>query len=206
MGTVSYLITDPATSSWAVVDPSFEIISTWQDRWSGLGNPSAVYITHGHIDHIGGLHDFVAQFPGVPVWVHAVGRPMLESAEMNGSLMFDLQYQPVSPTHEFVDGETVQLGGTVLEIIRADGHCPGSVMLKSGRHLIAGDVIFEGSTGRWDLPGGDYNILAGSIREKVMVLPDETIIYPGHGRTTTVGNEREFNPIVRKMMAGEAFP
>jgi hydroxyacylglutathione hydrolase len=206
MMTVSYIMLDPDTASWAMVDPTFDVMATWRDRWARLGNPAAVYITHGHIDHIGGLHDFLESYPDVPVWIHALGRPMLESTELNGSSLFGLPYQPVSPTDEFIEGETIQLGMMDIELIRADGHCPGSIMLKSGRHLIAGDVIFDGSTGRWDLPGGDYDTLAESIREKVMVLPDETIIYPGHGGITTVGTERRLNPIVHRMLAGEPVP
>lgn len=100
----------------------------------------------------------------------------------------------------------VRVGEAALRVIDAPGHCPGSVLLALDGHLFAGDVLFQGSVGRWDLPGADYETLARTMREKVMALPDATTVYPGHGPTTTIGEERMENFLVQEMLVGTARP
>ena len=198
--TVTYCLTDLATGQWALVDPTYEAAATWRDRLRGATPPQAIYITHGHFDHAGGAAEILKLFPQTPVWAHPDSKPLVESGELNGSVWVGLPYDPVTVTNLYREGDTVTLGSSRLEVIDAPGHCPGSVLLRCGRHLIVGDVIFNGAVGRWDLPGADYETLARSIREKVMTLPDDTELYPGHGPTTTIGEERSENQIVRQMM------
>lgn len=198
--TVTYLLTDLATGKWALVDPTYDVATTWSDRLRGASAPDAIYITHGHFDHAGGAIEILRLFPGTPVWAHPESKPLVESGEMNGSVWIGLPYEPVTVTDLYRGGDVVALGESRLEVIDAPGHCPGSVLLRSGRHLIAGDVLFSGGVGRWDLPMADYETLARSIREKVMTLPDDTQVYPGHGPTTTIGMERSFNPLVQQML------
>jgi glyoxylase-like metal-dependent hydrolase (beta-lactamase superfamily II) len=202
--TVSYLLADGPEhgAPWALVDPVQDLLTTWRDRLEGRPAPQSVFITHGHFDHIGGLAEVRRRWPEAPVWVHPDSAPMLESGALNGSDWAMLPYEPARATDRYRDGDAVAVGGCRLRVLDTPGHCPGSVSLLCGRHLIAGDVLFAGSVGRWDLPGADFDLLAASIRDKLMTLPDDTIVYPGHGPATTIGDERRSNPIVAQMLAG----
>jgi len=200
--TVSYLLTDRASGAWGVVDPTQGFLRTWADRLEDRRPPEAVFITHAHFDHVGGVAELTRHYPGVPIWVHPESAPLLEDGELNGSRWLELAYESARATHLYREGDEVALGESRLRVLETPGHCPGSVCLLCGRHLIAGDVLFRGSVGRWDLPGADYDQLAASIRDKLMPLPDEIIVYPGHGPSTTIGEERRNNPIVRQMLIG----
>lgn len=203
--TVTYWLTDTATGRWAMVDPTYDVTATWGDRLKNAPQPEAIFITHGHFDHAGGAADMLRRYPGTPLWVHPESKPLVENGALNGSDWAGLPYEAVAATNLYREGDVVGVGESRLEVLEAPGHCPGSVLLKCAGQLIAGDVLFEGSVGRWDLPGAAYETLARSIREKIMPLPDETIVYPGHGPATTVGQERAFNEIVRKMVRGETY-
>lgn len=200
--TMSYRLIDRATGAWAIVDPTYDIVDLWRDRIEE-SLPAMVLITHGHFDHVGGLGQFRAKYPSIPVYVHPDSAPLLGQAGQMLARSVGLDYDPAEATKLFRDGDTVELGSTKLTVLDTPGHCPGSVVLSTPGVLIAGDVLFEGGVGRWDLPGADYDTLAQSIREKVMTLPDDTVVYPGHGPATTIGEERHNNFIVSRMLAGE---
>lgn len=203
--TVTYWLTDVATGQWAMVDPTYQVLETWRDRLATMPPPQAIYITHPHFDHIGGLAEIHRLYPQTPVWVHPDGKEMVEDGSLNGAHWTGFPFESVSADHFYKEGDTVTLGETTIKILDAPGHCPGSVLLLADGQLIAGDVLFQGSVGRWDLPGADYDTLAASIREKIMTLPDEIQVYPGHGEDTTVGEERQNNFIVQKMLKGERY-
>ncbi len=203
--TVTYCLTDVATGAWALVDPTYETEETWRDRLKEDAPPALILITHAHFDHVAGLAAVRRIYPAVPVWVHPDGREMVTDAEKNGAGWTGFEYTSSAATHFYQGGDEVTLGETKIKVIEAPGHCPGSVVLYAEGQLVAGDVLFAGSVGRWDLPGADYDTLSASIREKVMTLPDETRVYPGHGPATTIGQERRTNFIVQRMLAGEAY-
>ena len=200
--TNTFWVTDTATGRWAIVDPSYEVTQTWGDRLDAAEPPQAIWLTHGHFDHAAGVASLQQRWPEVEVWIHPEGKEMLEDGSKNGATWAGLPFEPAGATHFYRQGEEAVLGQSRFHVIEAPGHCPGSVMLLAGGHLLAGDVLFQGSVGRWDLPGGDYDTLARTIREAVMTLPEETIVYPGHGPATTIAAERTDNMIVVQMLAG----
>jgi len=158
----------------------------------------ALILTHGHWDHILEGHAFAAA--GIPTYGHRDDSMMFEApAKMASYAIPGLELLPVPITNWIEDGEVVELLGTKMEIRHVPGHCPGNVLVyvESQAAAIVGDVIFAGSVGRYDLPGGDFDVLKASILEQVYTLPDVTTIYPGHGGTTTVAQEKATNPFVR---------
>ena len=202
LATNTYRLTDPDSGDWALVDATYNTLDAWRSEIDARP-PAAIFLTHGHFDHIAGLAEILDHLPApVPVWIHPDSEPMLADANLNGAAPWGFPYTPAAATDRYREPDTVHLGPIALQVIDAPGHCPGSVMLRAGRQLIGGDVLFQGATGRWDLPGADYDTLARSVREKVMTLPDDTVVYPGHGPVTTVGEERRSNFIVQRMLAG----
>ncbi len=165
----------------------------------------AVLLTHAHLDHIEGVNDVRAIAPDVPIWLHPADlglyRDVVRQAAMFG-LRVDAQPEP---TDEIVPGRTYDFGECSFEIRFAPGHAPGHVMFVSEQDDIAlvGDVVFQGSIGRTDLPGGNFKTLMASIRQGVLTLPDSMVLYPGHGPPTTVGHERVGNPFLVPHYGGE---
>ncbi len=159
---------------------------------------SGLILTHGHWDHILDGHRFVEA--GIPTYGHPEDRDLFEEPEkMKQYSMPGIKFLPVMINHWMKHGDTLNLLGEKLEIRHVPGHCPGNVLiyLASEKLVIVGDAIFAGSIGRYDLPGGDFSVLEESIRTQIYTLPDETTIYPGHGVSTTVGQEKRSNPFVR---------
>jgi len=158
----------------------------------------ALILTHGHWDHILDGHAFAKA--EIPIYGHKADTEMFEApARMSSYAIPGLDMLPVPITHWIEGGDTLELLGTSMEIRHVPGHCPGNVLvyLESEKSAIVGDVIFAGSVGRYDLPGGDFEVLKESIQTQVYTLPDQTTIYPGHGGTTSVIQEKASNPFVR---------
>ena len=151
--------------------------------------------THCHIDHIMGNAYLVNKYK-VPSIVHKEDMPLLERAnDMALAFGFDVQEPPI-PNQFVKEGETIKFGNTVLDIKHVPGHSPGSIALycEKGKFVIVGDVLFAGSIGRTDLPGGDYDTLISSIKEKLFTLSGDVDVYPGHGEKTTIDREKSTNP------------
>lgn len=158
----------------------------------------ALILTHGHWDHILDGHAFAAA--GIPTYGHREDQMMFEQPELMASYAIpDLEMKAVPISNWVSHGEQIRLLGLELEVRHVPGHCPGNILIYEPTAALAvvGDVIFAGSVGRYDLPGGDFEQLEQSIRSQIYSLPDTTTIYPGHGGKTTVGLEKKSNPFVR---------
>ncbi len=157
--------------------------------------PVKIVNTHCHIDHILGtafLHDQLK----LPFLIHPLEKPLLTASIAQGEF-FGLEVQPPpEPTDYLNEGDTVTFGKSMFEVIHIPGHSPGGIVLlnKEQQCMFTGDVLFQGSIGRTDLPGGDYDSLVNSIRQKLLLLDPEIRVYPGHGPDTTIGIENQSNP------------
>jgi glyoxylase-like metal-dependent hydrolase (beta-lactamase superfamily II) len=161
--------------------------------------PQILLNTHCHLDHVFG-NKFIAEAFSLTLYLHKKEEAMLQMAPASG-LMFNLPFDNYQGEFKFLkEGDIIYLGEDKLEVIKTPGHSPGSISFycRNQHFVIAGDVLFESSIGRTDLPGGDHQTLLNSIRQKLFVLPDEVIVYPGHGQQTTIANEKRYNPFVGK--------
>lgn len=160
--------------------------------------PKALINTHCHIDHVVGNHAVLEQY-AIPFWAPDGEQPVLKSSEITAQ-MYQFPYKTSPQPDEWITvHHKMSLGGEEWKIISAPGHSPASLVYyqPSAGIAIAGDVLFRESIGRTDLPGGDHDLLLSNIRGKLYTLPDETVIYPGHGPETTIGYEKKHNPFVR---------
>jgi glyoxylase-like metal-dependent hydrolase (beta-lactamase superfamily II) len=155
-------------------------------------------LTHGHIDHVLDAAKIKKRF-GCPIGVHAESAPMISDRDFFRGFGFELEVEPVEPDFLIEATPSRDFLGMNFEIFEVPGHCPGSLCFFSHENnlLIGGDVLFAGGVGRWDLPGGDGELLFAGIREKLYSLGDEVTVLPGHGPATTIGAERRSNPFVR---------
>ena len=149
--------------------------------------------THGHGDHIGGNDFFCTEF-SCPLAIHENDADMLLNDNLNFASMMGISYQPKEATILFKQDEQIQLGEAILNVFHTPGHTKGCIVIYSKPYLFSGDTLFQLEVGRCDLPGGNYYNLKSSIRKKIFVLPDDTIVLPGHGDSTTVGVEKAENP------------
>lgn len=160
--------------------------------------PVMLLNTHCHLDHIFG-NRFVAAKYGLSLHLHKLELPILERGPATGD-MWQLPFQNYEGEMIFLEeGSSLKLGEETLEILLTPGHSPGSVCFYSRLHkfLIGGDVLFQGSVGRTDIPGGDMDTLLQSIKTKLYTLPEDVIVYPGHGDSTTIGDEMKTNPFAK---------
>jgi len=162
--------------------------------------PVQLINTHCHFDHVFG-NDYVMKKYGLKLGIHELERDVLQAAPVVVNMYGLPPMTPSPPADYFIaEGETITLGDAKFEVLFCPGHSPGSICFYNAEegYVIAGDVLFDGSIGRTDLPGGDHQTLIGSILTKLMPLPDETVVWPGHGGKTTIGKERRSNPFLRE--------
>jgi glyoxylase-like metal-dependent hydrolase (beta-lactamase superfamily II) len=199
-GVNTYLLSD-ATRECIIIDAACHTSDEEQQLTQLIRQeqlmPVKLINTHSHIDHILGNH-FVKETYNIPLLAHAKGDTFIKTAAGSASV-FGFQLKgTVYPDIYLEEGHKVSFGESSLDVLYTPGHADGSICLYSEKDkiLISGDVLFRDSIGRTDLPTGDYDILNEQIKTKIFTLPDETVVYPGHGPVTSVGEEAMNNPFV----------
>ncbi len=199
------ILGDPETREALVVDPGDDVEQITKILNRHKLRVKAIVSTHAHIDHVGGLrklHDLT----GAPVMMHADDLPLYHAMDMQAGWL-GVQTPELSDVHQLLkEGDVVRWGALEAQVLHTPGHTPGSLCLylpreagkvtMSAPHLFAGDTLFAGSIGRTDLWGGSFDDILRSLRGKLLALPDETLVFPGHGGATTIGQERNSNPFL----------
>lgn len=190
-----YLLADRTTGRAVMIDPGEEprlFLAELDTRRLTL---EAIWLTHGHIDHIMGVRA-VKAVTGVPVLLHPADRGLYDALPKQGEWMGLALEVPPPPDGELSDGQELRLGEHRFQVRHTPGHSPGSVSFLGAGVVLGGDVLFSGSIGRTDLPGGDFATLLNSIQSVFLALPDSTTVLSGHGPETTIGVERMTNPFL----------
>lgn len=197
----TYVLEDASSNTCVIIDPGCygtaeeNRLAAWLE--SNKLRPVALWFTHGHLDHVFGS-GFVAHAYGLTPRIHALEIPIIESMPaiathygLRAKLLPEFQY-------DLNEGDELEFGGNTIQLIHVPGHSPGSICFYSEKDnwLIAGDTVFMESIGRTDLPLGNHQQLLSSIKAKLWVLPDATVIYPGHGPSTSIGYEKVHNPFL----------
>jgi hydroxyacylglutathione hydrolase len=191
-----YLVADPECGEAAIVDPGEEV-DVFRARLAHEGwTLRAIWLTHAHLDHVAGVAALHGDHP-VPIFLHPADRPLYDHLPHQAA-MFGLEAEaPPPPDRDLADGRSITVGSCGFRVVHTPGHSPGGVSLVGHGLAFVGDTLFAGSIGRTDLPGGDLEALLASIRDKLFVLPDETVVLSGHGPATTIGAEKKDNPFVK---------
>ena len=207
------ILGDPVTGEAIVVDPGDDVARILEVLQRHRLKVRAIVSTHTHIDHVGGLSE-LHKLTGAPVLIHEADSELYKHLELQAQWL-GVPTPSMMRIQDFVkEGDTVRWGGFAARVLHTPGHTPGSISLvvepgarekpdlereeiRAPGLLLAGDTLFQGSIGRTDLWGGSLPQILKSIREKLLVLPEGTVVFPGHGDTTTIGEERESNPFLR---------
>ena len=197
VGTNCYIVSNEGTKECFLVDMAAcppELVNHIKN--SGL-TVKAVLLTHGHFDHIMGLDRFLEEFPA-PVYACAAEKELLESPQLNSSSGMLGQPYTFHGAQYVKDGDLLDMAGMKIQVIQTPGHTIGGCCyyIADEQTLFSGDTLFRASIGRTDLPTGSMGALVRSVKEKILVLPDETRVYPGHMEETTVGYEKKYNPFL----------
>ena len=191
-----YLIGDEARGLAVIVDPGEEAGRFESELRRRNWSLEAIWLTHAHIDHIMGVAAIRQTHPGLPIYLHGADRALYDALPEQGRWMGLTIEAPPAPDRELVAGQVLTVGEFNFEVRHVPGHSPGHVAFVGHGGIIGGDVLFNGSIGRADLPGGDFSTLMQSIQAGFLTLPDSTIVYSGHGPETTIGVERVSNPFL----------
>jgi hydroxyacylglutathione hydrolase len=189
-----YLVIDDATSRSVVVDPGSEgerIVAAIEA--SGT-EPEAIWVTHAHVDHVGAIASIKRRWD-IPIYLHPLDRRLYDATPRQAEV-YGLPFEePPPPDRELADGQTLKVGKLEMEVMHVPGHAPGHVIMHGNGIALVGDCLFAGSIGRTDLPFSNPPQLAASL-ERIASLPPETVVYPGHGMDTTIGEEKASNPFL----------
>lgn len=196
IATNCYIVHDEATGRAAVIDPGGDAPRVTAALARRNLTVEAIIATHAHFDHIGAVRDLVLA-TGAPFLAGEAELPVLKTAAEQALMFFGIAVPPPpAPDRLLRDGDELTLAGARFRVAHTPGHSPGHICLLGDGAAFVGDVVFPGSIGRTDLPGGDYDTLMRAIARHILTLPDETVLYSGHGPETTVGRERRTNPFL----------
>lgn len=193
------IVFDRATGAGAVIDPGGDVERILAALREHEVTVEKIVLTHGHIDHVGGAADLAEEL-GVPViGPHEADRPLIERVEDQARQFGVDGVRAVEPDRWLAEGDELTMAGRSFEVLHCPGHAPGHLVYfdRELRFAISGDVLFAGSVGRTDLPGGNHETLIASIRDKLLPLGDDVTFLPGHGPASTIGHERRTNPYLR---------
>jgi glyoxylase-like metal-dependent hydrolase (beta-lactamase superfamily II) len=190
-----YLVADRRTREAVIIDPGEEPAMFLAELDTRGWTLRAIWLTHAHVDHVIGV-GAVRQATGAPIHLHPLDRPIYDALPQFGAWI-GMQLDPPPPPDVALEhGVPVKVGRFVFDVRCTPGHSPGSVSFVGHDMVFGGDVLFNGSVGRTDLPGGDYATLMASIQSQFLSLPDSTVVHSGHGPDTTIGVERLTNPFL----------
>jgi glyoxylase-like metal-dependent hydrolase (beta-lactamase superfamily II) len=195
----SYVVWLPDRRDALVIDPGLDPDAILDFLRQERLTVAAILNTHGHADHIAGNADLKKAFPDAPLIIGAGEVKLLSDAEANLSAPFGMAITSPPADDTVREGDTLEVAGIALEVLEVPGHSPGHVVFlyrDTPCVLFGGDVLFQGSIGRYDFPGCDGKLFLEGIRGKILTLPKDTVVYPGHGPETTIGQEKRFNPFV----------
>ncbi len=192
-----YIIYSEITGDGIVVDPGGDIEIILGKIEENNLSIKYIVLTHGHGDHLGGGAKKLKEKLNVPVLVHEEDEELVKDANKNLSIIMDFGPVDFNPDILLKDGDAIEFGDLKAKVIHTPGHTRGGICLKINNHLFTGDTLFKGSIGRTDLLGGDYDNIINSIKEKILVLDDDIIVMPGHGESSTILEEKIYNPYLR---------
>lgn len=200
-----YLAVCEQSGEAVVVDPGAGASGMVRQLNAAGVAPTAILLTHAHLDHIDGIATIRGSFAGVPIHLHPADRPLYDAAPRQAVAFGLPPFEVPPPDRELAAGQRIEFGRSILEVRHTPGHSPGHVIFHAEADGLAlvGDVVFAGSIGRTDLPGGDFRTLIASIRREVLTLPPATRLLSGHGPETTVEWEARHNPFLVPHYGGE---
>jgi len=190
----SYLVVDESLQRAVIVDPGGEGQRLVGEIERSKATLDAIWITHAHVDHVGAIASVKERW-NVPIYLHPNDRRLFEAAGRQAEVYGVPFEEPPAPDKEFADGQRLSVGSVEMSVMHTPGHSPGHVVIHGNGIALVGDCLFAGSIGRTDLPMSNPQQLADSLK-KIAALPAETVVYPGHGPETTIGEERISNPFL----------
>lgn len=197
VGTNVYVVYDEARREAVVVDPADRGADIYEAITNAGLSVAGILLTHGHFDHISGVNELRSK-SGCRVYASADEKELLSDPKLNESVGMGRKEVTVTADVELSDGEKIEIGGLEFLAISTPGHTAGgmSYYLEADKTLYCGDTLFQHSVGRTDLPTGSMGAIIRSIQDKLFVLPDDVVCYPGHGPKTTIGDEKRYNPFI----------